>query len=206
LPVLLFVQSFDGKSDDFGCLADEPQERGTAVCQPRAKQMHVAPKFGTIGLMLDSFDVALLNRVQRDDSRTADELARDVALSPSAIARRLRRLRCEGWIARTIALLAPRLTNDRLRAIVLIQLSDHADLSGKAALEKRLLAAGKVQFCYEIAGPHDLVALFDCANMAEFNACADELLASSPTVHRYETHFVKREVKFEPFVELGTPG
>ena len=66
-----------------------------------------------------------------------------------------------------------------------------------------LLATDEVQFCYEIAGPHDFVALFDCANMAEFNSAADALLASSPTVRRYETHFVKREVKFAPFVELG---
>jgi Lrp/AsnC family leucine-responsive transcriptional regulator len=164
--------------------------------------MRAAPKFGTIAWMLDPFDIALLNAAQRDDSRTADSLAEDIALSPSAIARRLRRLRGEGWIARTIALLAPRLTQDRLRAIVLIQLSEHADLAGKAALEKRLLSAAQVQFCYEIAGPHDLVALLDCTGMAEFNACADELLASSPTVHRYETHFVKREVKFAPFIEL----
>jgi hypothetical protein len=38
--------------------------------------------------------------------------------------------------------------------------------------------------------------------MAEFNAAADELLASTSNVHRYETLFVKREVKFAPFVEL----
>lgn len=153
--------------------------------------------------MLDRFDLELLDLVQRDDSRTADSLASDVPLSPSAIARRLRRLRSDGWIARTIALLEPKLTQNRLRAIVLIQLSEHADLPGKAALERRLLASDEVQFCYEIAGPHDFVTLFDCANMAEFNARADELLASSSTVRRYETHFVKREVKFAPFVQLG---
>jgi Lrp/AsnC family leucine-responsive transcriptional regulator len=153
--------------------------------------------------MLDRFDLQLLDAVQRDDSRTADSLAAEVPLSPSAIARRLRRLRGQGWIARTIALLPPRLTQNRLRAIVLIQLSEHADLQGKAALERRLIATDEVQFCYEIAGQHDLVALFDCTNMAEFNAAADELLASSATVHRYETHFVKREVKFAPFVQLG---
>ena len=153
--------------------------------------------------MLDNFDLALLNLVQRDDSQTADQLAERIALSPSAIARRLRRLRSEGWIARTIAFLSPRLTQDRLRALVLIQLSEHADLTGKAALERRLIGCDAVQFCYEIAGPHDLVALFDCTSMADFNICADEILASSPTVRRYETHFVKREVKFAPFVELG---
>ena len=153
--------------------------------------------------MLDRFDLRLLDLVQRDDSRTADSLASDVSLSPSAIARRLRRLRRDGWIARTIALLGAKLTQNRLRAIVLIQLSEHADLQGKAALERRLLASDEVQFCYEIAGPHDFVALFDCASMAEFNTCADDLLASSSTVRRYETHFVKREVKFAPFVELS---
>ena len=165
--------------------------------------MRRAPKFGSLQEMLDRFDLRLLDLVQRDDSRTADSLASDVSLSPSAIARRLRRLRGDGWISRTIALLGTKLTQNRLRAIVLIQLSEHADLQGKAALERRLLASDEVQFCYEIAGPHDFVALFDCASMAQFNTCADDLLASSSTVRRYETHFVKREVKFAPFVELS---
>ncbi len=164
--------------------------------------MRLVPKFGSNTVVLDRFDLALLNSAQRDDSRTAEQLAREVPLSPSAIARRLRRLRREGWLARTIALLSPRLTHDRLRAIVLIQLSEHADLKGKAALERRLLDCDEVQFCYEIAGPHDLIALFDCTNMAAFNASADELLASSATVRRYETHFIKRQVKFAPFVQL----
>ena len=153
--------------------------------------------------MLDRFDLQLLNLAQRDNSQTSEALAESVPLSPSAIARRLRRLRGGGWIVRTIALLSPRLTQTRLRAIVLVQLNEHADLSGKAALEKRLLAAGPVQFCYEIAGPNDFLLLFDCANMEEFNAVAEDLLASTATVRRYETLFVKREVKFAPFVELG---
>jgi DNA-binding Lrp family transcriptional regulator len=165
--------------------------------------MRFLPEFGSIGPMLDRFDLRLLNLVQRDDSRTADSLAAEVPLSPSAIARRLRRLRAEGLVARTIALLSPRLTQNRLRALVLVQLGEHADLHCKAALERRLRATHQVQFCYEIAGQHDFVLLFDCANMAEFNAAADALLASSPTVRRYETHFVKREVKFAPFVELA---
>jgi len=153
--------------------------------------------------MLDRFDRALLEEIQRDDSQTADQLAQAVALSSSAIARRLRRLRSGGFIARTIALLSPKLTKDRLRAIVLIQLNEHADLERKAALERRLLAADEVQFLYEIAGPHDFIALIDCANMGEFNSCADELLASSSAVRRYETHFVKRDVKFAPFVSVS---
>lgn len=161
----------------------------------RAKIWHSAA-------VLDSFDLSLLNLVQRDDSRTADQLADRVPLSPSAIARRLRRLRAEGWIARTVALVSERLAERRLRALLFIELAEHADLKGKAALEQRLRLVGQVQFCYETTGECDLLALVDCANMAEFNGLCDELLTADSTVRRYETSFVKREVKFAPFVDL----
>ena len=152
--------------------------------------------------VLDRFDLALLNIVQRNDAQTAEQLAAQVPLSPSAIARRLRRLRAAGWISRTIALLAWRLTDRRLRAAVLVQLSEHADQAGKTALLKRIGATPQIQFCYELAGAHDLLLLFDCQDMAEFNAIAEAALVADPTVRRYETSFVKREIKFAPFVAL----
>lgn len=152
--------------------------------------------------MLDGFDIQLLNIVQRDGVPTADQLSKDVPLSPSAIARRLRRLRADGWISRTISILSRRLTDRRLRAMVLVQLSEHADQAGKSALLKRVQAAGEVQFCYEVAGTYDLLLLFDCANMAEFNEVVEGVLVADATVRRYETSFIKREIKFEPFVRL----
>lgn len=160
------------------------------------------PNSGRTAAVHDKFDLLLLNAVQRDDSRTADSLAEEVPLSSSAIARRLRRLRNEGWIARTIALLSPRLTERRLRAMVLIQLNEHADRRGKEALRQRILTAVEVQFCYEISGSHDLLALLDCATMDAFVESAERIFAADQTVRRYETSFVKREVKFAPFVEL----
>ncbi len=155
---------------------------------------------------LDRFDRMLLNLAQHDDSRTADELAADVALSPSAIARRLRRLRRDGWIARTIALLSPRLTARRLRGLVLVQLAEHADQRGKDILRNRLLDTAEVQFVWEISGSYDLAVLLDCENMDAFVALAEELFASGQAVRRYETSFVKREMKFAPFVDLASTG
>jgi DNA-binding Lrp family transcriptional regulator len=60
-----------------------------------------------------------------------------------------------------------------------------------------------VQFCYELAGSWDLLLLFDCSTVAEFNDVAERVLVADATVHRFETSFVKRQVKFEPFVPLG---
>ena len=154
--------------------------------------------------MLDRFDHDLLNLVQQDDSRTAEELAGQVALSPSAIARRLRRLRSGGWIVRTIALLSPKLTGRRLQAVVHVQLNEHADQAGKTALRNRLLAEPRVQFVYELAGTFDLLVLFDTVDMAEFNEVVEAVLVADATVRRYETSVVKQQVKFAPFVAFET--
>ena len=153
--------------------------------------------------MFDRFDLALLNIVQQDDSLTAEQLAGRVPLSPSALARRLRRLRREGWISKTIALLSPKLTDHRLRAIVTVQLGEHADQCGKSALIERIRDAPQVQTCYELAGNYDLLLLFDCSDMAEFTKVAESVLVADPTVRRYETSFIKREIKFAPFVRLS---
>jgi hypothetical protein len=38
---------------------------------------------------------------------------------------------------------------------------------------------------------------------AGFNELTAQVLTVDSTVRRYETHFIKREVKFEPFVQLA---
>ena len=85
-----------------------------------------------------------------------------------------------------------------------ITLNEHHDRTGKAALDARLQAEPAVQFCYDVTGAVDMVALIDCANMAEFTSLADRMLIPDSTVRRYDAHFVRREVKFEPFLRLET--
>jgi len=44
--------------------------------------------------------------------------------------------------------------------------------------------------------------LIACRDMAAFNALADAELAANPVVRRYETSFVKKEVKNRPMIRL----
>lgn len=152
--------------------------------------------------MFDSFDLKLLNAMQEDADCTAEQLAEIIPLSPSAIARRLRRLREEGAIARTVALLPSTIANRRLRALVSIQLHDHAPAGGLADLKERMRAQDQVQLCLEVSGSNDMVLLVACRDMAEFNDFADAELAASAVVRRYETSFVKKEIKNRPMIRL----
>lgn len=152
--------------------------------------------------MFDSFDLKLLNAMQEDADRTAEQLAEIVALSPSAIARRLRRLREVGAIARTIALLSPELADRRLRAVIRLQLHEHEQAAAFSEFRARLRQCDEVQLCLEISGSDDMIVLVACRDMVEFNAFADAELAASTLVRRYETSFVKKEIKNRPMIRL----
>lgn len=143
---------------------------------------------------LDRHDRELLYWLQRDALRTADDLARDVALSPSAITRRVRRMREDGTIVADVSIVSDAI-GPFLSALVDIQLDRHA-LPHIDALLRRLHADPQVQAIFEITGAFDLTLMVVVADMAAYNRFADAMLANDPVIRRYETRFVKKRRKW----------
>lgn len=142
---------------------------------------------------LDRLDRQLLACLQTDNLQTADRLAEQVGRSPSAIARRLRRLRGTGAVAADVAVLSEEAAGNPLSAVVHIQLERHAPHEGDA-LRRRLIASPNVQLCLDISGAFDILLLVVSENMDAYNVFSAALL-EPPPVHRFETSFVKRRVK-----------
>ena len=143
---------------------------------------------------LDRHDRTILCLLQDNALRTADELAAHVPLSPSAIARRVRRMREEGVIVADRAVVSERI-GPYLTALVDIQLAKHG-LAEVDGLVQRLSVRPEVQMVMEIAGQVDVALVIAVRDMDAFNAFADEVLADDPVVRRYETRLVKRRRKF----------
>jgi Lrp/AsnC family leucine-responsive transcriptional regulator len=149
----------------------------------------------------DAFDRALLALLQENALLTAEELAEQVALSPSAIARRLRRLRSNGTIVASRAVLSEAIA-PQLSALIEVVLARH-EVTAVLALIRKLEANPAVQMVMEVSGPIDIILLVVAADLAGFNAFADAELANHPAVARYETRFVKRRHKFSTAIPLG---
>lgn len=143
---------------------------------------------------LDQLDVQLLACLQEDNLQTADRLAERVGRSPSAVARRLRRLRSNGAIAADVSLISQEAAGNPLFALVQVQLERHTPQEGDA-LRRRLAASPNVQICLDTSGAFDIVLLVVAADMDRYNAFADSMLAEQPAVRRLETSFVKKRVK-----------
>jgi Lrp/AsnC family transcriptional regulator, leucine-responsive regulatory protein len=143
---------------------------------------------------LDRLDRQLLACLQQDNLQTADRLAEQVGRSPSAIARRLRRLRATGAIAADVSLVSEEAAGHPLSAAIHIQLERHAPQEGDR-LRRRLVASPHVQLCLDISGAFDILLLVVAADMDDYNAFTDAFIEQHPAVRRFETYFVKKRVK-----------
>jgi len=143
---------------------------------------------------LDRFDRQLLNLVQEDAGQTAERLAEQVALSPSAIQRRLRRLREEGVIARDSAIVDPRKVGRPTFFIVSLQVErERPELLTQ--LRKWLAAQEHIQQAFYVTGEADFVLVITAPDTETYDALMSRLVSENPNVRRFTTNVALSLVK-----------
>lgn len=153
----------------------------------------------TVGL--DRLDIQILRALQENNQTTAQMLAEQVPLSPSAILRRIRQYREDGVIAADVSVLAPATVGERISVLLMVQLERHSP-TDVAQFRQHLCRSPHVQVCVEISGSYDISCIAIFRGMEEFNAFTDGEIASHPAVRRYEASFIKKRVKFTTAVPL----
>lgn len=136
---------------------------------------------------LDDFDRRLLSLVQSDAGQTAERLAEGVGLSPSAVQRRLRRLRETGVIVRETAIVDPKCIGNPVSCIVLLQVErERPEMLSQ--LRTWLEAQEQVQQAFYVAGEADFVLVVTAADTAAYEALMARLVAENPNVKRFTTY------------------
>jgi Lrp/AsnC family leucine-responsive transcriptional regulator len=135
---------------------------------------------------LDEIDYHLLDLVQVDATLPLHVLGERIGLSPSAVQRRLTRLRTAGVITAEVALVDQRAVNAGQTAVVLVALVDD-DPEHHEGFRERMLAEPGVQQCYCIVGQWDFVVVLVTADLAENRLLSRRLFGPGSAVHRYET-------------------
>lgn len=143
---------------------------------------------------LDRLDRQLLDLVQHDAALTADQLAERVPLSPSAIQRRLRRLREEGVIAREVAVVDPARVGAPTFFIASLEL-EHERPDRLDALRRWLADEPAVQEAFYVTGDADFVLVVATPDTAAYDALMNRLLAAHPNVRRFTTRVALNVLK-----------
>jgi len=143
---------------------------------------------------LDRFDRLLLNLVQEDAGQTTEQIAEQIPLSPSAIQRRLRRLRTHGVIAREIAVLDPGKIGRPASFVVSLQVErERPELLGE--LRAWLAAQKHVQQAFYVTGEADFVLVITAPDTETYDALMARLVSENPNVRRFTTHVALSVVK-----------
>ena len=143
---------------------------------------------------LDRFDRQLLNLVQEDAGQTAERLAEQIGLSPSAIQRRLKRLREEGVIAREIAVVDPKSVGSPTSFVVSLQVERERP-EWLAQLRQWLAAQPHIQQVFYVTGEADFVLVVTAADTETYDALMSQMMTANPNVKRFTTNVALSVVK-----------
>ena len=144
---------------------------------------------------LDEFDLKLLDAIQRNNRLTAAQLAERVCLSPSAVQRRLHRLRERKVIEAEVAIVSPEALGQSLTAIVEVTLdTDRPKVVEE--FQRAIQTAPQVMQAYYVTGNADYILVITARNMADYEAFVRRFLSKRPHVKHFRTSMVMRRVKW----------
>jgi Lrp/AsnC family leucine-responsive transcriptional regulator len=143
---------------------------------------------------LDSFDLRILARQQRDALTPAHVIGADIGLSAAAVQRRLKRLREAGVIERETAQVAPAAVGMDVTCIV------HVDLERETAADidrfaRDIAACPEVQQCYYVTGSNDFVLITLARDIAAYEAFTQRVLLADRNVKSFTTQVVLKRLK-----------
>lgn len=141
---------------------------------------------------LDKVDRALLRRLQQDCRQSHEALGEQLHLSPSAVRRRLKRLREAGVITAEVAVLnAPRLGIGVIIGVRMEKESEHTYQQFK----RRMAQAPEIQQCYSVSGSVDFILIGHFRDLPDYESWMRASLLSDPAIARSDAHFIYDCVK-----------
>ena len=154
---------------------------------------------------MDSFDKKILAIVQQNNQLSTERIAEQVNLSPSAVQRRLKRLRKDGIIEADVAIISPQASGRLLTIIVEVTLEQERLISSVLdEFKKLVLNTPEVMQCYHVTGNADFILIIAAKDMQDYEALTRRLFIDNRSVRRFQTSVVVSRVKSRstvPFLE-----
>lgn len=152
-------------------------------------------------MQIDDFDKRLLQALQQNNRLTNEELSKVVSLSPSAIQRRITRLRADKFIEADIAIISPKVAGLGISCVVDVVLHE----GSSKAIDKfktEMQNCPEVSQCYYVTGSYDFVMIVNTRDMQHFEQFSKDKLKDNPNLKHFYTHVVMDKVKVTYGVSL----
>jgi len=154
---------------------------------------------------VDQFDRSILDLMQRDCQLKAETIADRVGLSPSAVQRRLKRLRAEGIITAEIAVIDRKTTEYPMTFITGMEI-ERDNYDALARFRGWAEKQDNIQQVYYVTGQVDLVAIITARDVEHYDDISAQLMSENPQIKRMHTNVVLRDVKVGLHIPIRRDG
>lgn len=143
---------------------------------------------------LDKIDAAILEKIQRNNRLTSDELGNMVNLSPSACQRRLKRLRSDGIVEADVAIISPKALGRGITMIVLVSLErERADIVDR--FKNAVRSTREVMMGFYVTGDADFMLLITAKSMEDYEQFTRRFFYENADIKGFKTMVVMDRVK-----------
>ena len=143
---------------------------------------------------LDSFDLAILEILQKDNSTSHRAIGEAVNLSAPAVQRRIKRLEESGVVKANVAVVDPDKVGQSITIFVEVEVVSETTGLIDAA-KASFLAAPEVQQCYYVTGEADFILIIVVPTMSAYEALTRRLFFSNDNVKKFRTFVAMDRVK-----------
>ena len=143
---------------------------------------------------LDSFDRNILMHLQEEGDLGPSDLSERVHLSASQCSRRLQRLKEEGYIQRTAAILDPARLNLGISAYVAVKLSSHA-ADGEQKFRDRVRVLPEVVSCDYLTGDTDFMLHVWTHDLESYSRFLSTKLLPAPEIETARSSIILKSLK-----------
>ncbi|MEB6636313.1 Lrp/AsnC family transcriptional regulator [Acinetobacter baumannii] len=151
-------------------------------------------------MIIDKFDYALLEIIQKDCLIPLRELADLVHLSTASVQRRIKKLRENGYIIGNVAILNPEKMSQVITVIIEVRVKK-THITDVEKL-KESFSRPEVQQCYYVTGEADFMLVLLVPNMTSLQRICDELFHNNENIQWFKTTVVLERVKTTLLVPL----
>ena len=152
---------------------------------------------------MDEKDREILSILQDNADQPAKAIAQAVNLSPSAVERRIGKLKREGVIDRIVAVVSPAAVRRSLRILVEIEIQNEYR-HNLEAFQRWLVQAPEVQSCWYVTGDADFVLSVTVRDIDEYNAFIERMMTDQrELVRKYKSLIALKTIKHGMALPLG---
>jgi Lrp/AsnC family leucine-responsive transcriptional regulator len=152
---------------------------------------------------LDSYDIAILSILQKDNLTPQREIGETVNLSAAAVQRRIKRMSENGIIQSNIAVLDHKHLGEPITIFVELEMEqDKIEMVDE--LKKKFSLRPEVQQCYYVTGDVDFILVIIVQSMSQYEKLTRSIFFGDSTIKRFRTFIVLDRVKVG--LQLPFPG